>query len=394
MKESLDLINQQGVSIVIGSRNEQKTLPLTINSLMCDMEASGITKWEFILMDNGSEDETSRFFAWRAQEKGRHWKYQYSPRGLVAEGRLRIFFDPIFSNVGTRNNGARNAKYQNIIFADAHIGVKYGTILSTLTALNNYGGIIHAPVSWMGSSSFNPQPGYQYSYKVGEKIWGTWNKLKIAETPFYIPITGHCWVAVKKKEFLEKGGYPQAQRVYGGGEPYLDTKWWMTGSTSMCDPGSLVYHLSAGRDYNWHSNDLIHNMFLVSYILGGKKWADRILITYLNKSGAHPDFVKRLYEEALVEGEADRQWLEKNKIMEFEELLRLDWKNDCNKCTKRRCPEPHPMRIWDIKNEELHGYHRSYVTEFQLSKREDGIIRIGETPITEPQAIELALKYI
>lgn len=393
MNEYLDQINKQGVSIIIGARNEAKTLPLTINSLMMDMEASGITKWEFILQDNGSEDETSRFFAWRPYEKGRHWKYQYSPRGLVAEGRLRIFFDPVFSNVGTRNKGVTHAKYQNIIFADAHIGVKPGTILSTLSALNKFGGIIHAPVSWMGASNFNPQPGYQYSYKVGEKIWGTWNKLKIADTPFYIPITGHCWLAVKKNEFIEKRGYPQAQRVYGGGEPYLDTKWWMTGSTSMCDPNSLVYHLSAGRDYSWNNIDLTHNMFLVSYILGGEKWADRILITYLNKPGNHPGFIRQLYDEALAEGQKDREWLEENKIMDFEELLGLNKENDCNKCTKRGYPEPHVMRPWDVKNEELYGTHRSYVTEFKLTKT-DGVIKIGETQITQPEAIEIAEKYL
>lgn len=389
----LDTINKQGVSIVIGSRNEAKTLPLTINALMMDMEATGITKYEFVIQDNGSEDETSRFFAWKPSEKGRHWKYQYSPRGLVAERKLRIFYDPVLSNVGTRNKGAVHAKYQNIIFADAHIGVKVGTILSTLTALNTYGGIIHSPVSWMGASSDNPDPGYQYSYKVGEKIWGTWNKIKIADTPFYIPITGHCWLAVKKKEFIEKGGYPYAQRVYGGGEPYLDTKWWMTGSTSMCDPGSLVYHLSAGRDYSWTNLDLIHNMFLVSYILGGKKWADRILITYLNKPGVNPEYLKRLYDEALIEGEADRLWLEQNRIMTFEELLRLDWNNDCNTCTKKRRPDPHPMRIWDIKNQELHGTHRSFVAEFKLEKRENGVF-IGETQITNPDALELASLYL
>lgn len=389
-----DLINQQGISIIIGARNEAKTLPLTVNSLMMDMEASGITKYEFIIMDNGSEDETSRFFAWKPFEKGRNWKYMYSPRGLVYEGKLRIFFDPVLSNVGTRNKGVTHARYQNIIFADAHIGVKIGTILSTVSALNTFGGIIHAPVSWMGSSADNPQPGYQYSYKVGEKIWGTWNRLQISDKPFYIPITGHCWLAVKKKEFLEKRGYPQAQRVYGGGEPYLDTKWWMLGSTSMCDPGSLVYHLSAGRDYSWTNLDLIHNMFLVSYILGGQKWIDRILITYLNKPGVHPEMIKLLYDEAKAEGEADREWLVKNAVVGFEELLCLNKENDCTKCIKRGHSEPHAMRKWDTLNEELYGYHRSYVHEFKLTKREDGIIRIGETLIEDPSAIELAEKYL
>ncbi len=367
---------------------------MTICSLMEDCLASGIENYEIILQDNGSEDETSRFFHWKPVYKGKWWKYVYSPRGLVHSGRLKIFFDPVLSNVGTRNKGVQKAKYDNIIFADAHIIIRPGTVGSILKTLNDYGGIIHSGVSWMGADGVDPKPGYQYSYKVGEKIWGTWNKAKIANTPFYIPLCGHCFMAVKRKQFIEYQGYPFAQRVYGGGEPYLDTKWWMVGSTSMCDPNSLVYHLSAGRGYSYRQDDLIHNMMLVGYVLGGKKWADRILITYLNKGGVYEEWLMRLYNEAIEEGEEDKKWLDEHKIMEFEELLALGKPNDCTKCTKRGRPDPHAMRIWDKMNDKLHGKHRSWVQEFALTKDKDGKIFIGRTPIKAPEAVKLASQYL
>lgn len=389
----LEKINKQGISIVISAREEERTLPLTINALMEDMYTSEITKWEVIVVDNGSLDETSKFFSWRRTDHGDPPTLMYSPRGLVNEGRLRLFFDPVPSNVNARNKGVYWARYDNIIFSDAHMGIRPGSILSLIKSLDKYGGIIHAAVSWMGASCDNPQAGYQYSYKVGEKgPYGNWNKIKVADTPFYIPLCGHCFLAVKKKEFQEKLGYPTAQRVYGGGEPYLDTVYWMTGSTSMCDPNCLVFHLSAGRSYSYHSDDLIHNMFLVSYILGGQKWIDRTMITYLNKFGENP-IIRRLYDEAIEGGEEQKKWLDENKIMTFEELLRLDWKNDCDKCTKRGSPDPHPMRPWDVKNEELHGKHRSFVAEFGLRK-EDGKVFVGNTQIVRPEAIELAEKYL
>ena len=105
MSEDLDRINQESVSIVISARQEAKTLPLTVGHLFEEAYTTGITKFEIIVMDNGSTDETSRFFAWKAIEKGRHWKYQYSPRGMVYEGKLRIFYDPVMSNVGARTKG-------------------------------------------------------------------------------------------------------------------------------------------------------------------------------------------------------------------------------------------------------------------------------------------------
>lgn len=410
----LSKINEEGVSIIIGARDEFPQIGLTIANLMEDCYTSGIEKFEIIIMDNGSSDETSRFWEWKVDEKigagTKYWKYVYSPRGMITKGRLRIFFDPVLSNVGTRNKGARKARYENIIFSDAHIIVRPGTTLAIADALTRYGGLIHAPIAWLGADCTDPQPGYQYSYKVGEKIWGTWNKIQLTDTPFYIPFCGHAFIGAKRTEFLKFRGYPEAQRVYGGGEPYLDTKWWMLGSHSMMDPRALVYHLSAGRGYSWHNIDLIHNMFLVSYILGGVKWADRIFITYLNKSPAYAPVYKMLYEESMDEGKKDYEWLMKNKKYDFEEVLALDkeailrnltpdekktFEADwyCKSCTKRGYTDPHCMRLWDYKNDELHGKHRSLVQEFALVKKEDGIY-VGNTKITNPEAIEIASKYL
>lgn len=400
---TLEKINDIGVSVIIGARDEYPQVGMTIANLMENMYASGITKWEIILMDNGSEDETSRFFAWKPVNKGTggtyahlgsRWAYEYSPRGLVYEDRLRIFFDPVFSNVGTRNRGVEKARYKLIIFSDAHIIVRKDAVYNICETLLKYGGVVHGAISWMGASCDNPQAGLQYSYKVGEKIWGTWNKAKVADTPFYIPLCGHAFMGVLKDEFVKFRGYPQAQRVYGGGEPYLDTKYWMVGSTSMMDPRALVYHLSAGRGYSWNNADLIYNMLLVSYILGGETWIDRIYITYLNKHGTNAPFMKFLYEQARNDGQEDKDWLDKNKIMTFEELLALDKPNDCVKCSKRGNADPHPMRIWDIKNEELHGNHRSWVQEFKLRKDDKGNVFIGNTPITDPLALEIATKHL
>jgi hypothetical protein len=79
--------------------------------------------------------------------------------------------------------------------------------------------------------------------------------------------------------------------------------------------------------------------------------------------------------------------------MTFEELLALGKPDDCFKCMKRRHAEPHAMRPWDHKNDELHGTHRSYVTEFRLEKR-DGKVYIGNTEIFVPDALTLASQYV
>jgi hypothetical protein len=51
------------------------------------------------------------------------------------------------------------------------------------------------------------------------------------------------------------------------------------------------------------------------------------------------------------------------------------------------------MRPWDRLNDMRHGTHRSYVQEFKLRK-EDGVVYVGNTPITDPEAIEIANRYL
>lgn len=377
-------MKNQGISIIISARNEMPNLPHTINSLMLDMEGSSIKKYEFIVADNGSTDDTTRFFtyAWAnayAKRSGTQFKKElgYRRRGLVTEGRLRFCHDPVFSNVGARHKAVPYARYENIIFADGHISVKHGTIKSVIETLDKHGGIVHVPVAWTGASYDKPSAGTQYTYKIGEKIWGTWTRYMIADTPFFIPLSGHCFFAVKKKEYLDFGGYDTHQQIYGGGENYLDTLYWMLGSNVMCDPGGLVFHLSAGRGYAYNADSLIHNMILTAYTLGGMKWAERIYITYLNKKGVDKQFLKEIFDSAIKHGQEKRDFIASRQKMTIDELLCIGKENDCDgHCYKNQA---HSMRIWDKKNEELHGKHLSFVVVYDE----------WLTRLTDPDAIKL-----
>ena len=376
------------VSFIISARNEARTLAFTISQLMLDCYQSGIEKYEFIVADNASEDETTKFWKYaydnpyaKISANQLRNEYKLSMRGLANEGRVRFCYDPVFSNVGARHKAVKYARYKNIIFADAHIMVKPGTTKYTLDTLEKYGGLVHSPVAWLGASMDHPHPGMQYSVKIGEKIGGTWNFSKISDQPFYIPGSGHCWLAVNKKQYLDFGGYDTNQQIYGGGEPWLDTLWWMLGSTVMVDPRALVFHLSAGRGYNYNNNSLIHNQMMTAYALGGHKWGERVLITYLEKQGTDKQFFKDLYAKAVTRGEPKRQMVKERQVMILEDLLKIDAENDCDgscRGTKYKGIANHAKRIWDIKNDELHGNHQSFVTVF-----EEWLTRLQD-----PEAIE------
>lgn len=350
-------------SFVISARNEMPNIAHTIHSILNDCEQSGI-KAEIILADNGSTDRTTEFFTY-ARSNNTLSHLEVSRRGMVFNGTLKVVFDPIMGNVAARHNAVKYATGKYLFFSDAHLSVKPGSIKRMIDAVDESGGIVHPVIEWMGA--FPGVGGYQYSLKIGEKFWGTWNRLAVSPDEwFYIPMSGHCFMAMNREQYVDFGGYNTYFRVYGGGEPYLDLKWWRMGSSVACVPRAMVYHLSAGRGYSYHYDDLIHNMSLAAYTVGGMKWAERILIAYLDKPNADKKIVWQLYNEALAEGKVDFDFINERAKYSFEELVYHKDTCDGVKCKRgRKPPMPHPMSIWDVKNEERFGRHLSAMVIFE-----------------------------
>ena len=266
------------ISVIIGSLNEGINLAHTIHSVINDIELAD-KSFEIIVIDGCSEDYDSvgLFLYTRNFDK--------SPRGIVYHGYLRFLHNPIRGNVLSRDYGIRTlARGKYLLFVDAHISIKPYTIKHCIETLDKYeAGIVQVPVAYFGG--YPPKPGYQYTIRLGEKgVWGTWNKARVAKTPYYAPGIGHCFLLTTREKYLKWSGYPKHLRDYGGGETYMNLKYWMMGETCMIDPRGLVYHSPGGRGYHFDSNDLIHNQMYTAYVLGGAKHAERALLTCFKKS--------------------------------------------------------------------------------------------------------------
>jgi hypothetical protein len=98
-----------------------------------------------------------------------------------------------------------------------------------------------------------------------------------------------------------------------------------------------------------------------AYVLGGEKHAERALLTYIDKKSYNNETAMRFFNEVLVEGKKDREFVLKNQKIDFETLI----KGDPNKVCKGKCKTTHNMRIWDVLNEKLYKHHESYVVYFE-----------------------------
>lgn len=314
------------VSVIISARDEFPNIVHTVHSIVNDLETFlKPDDFEVIIVDNGSKNpESWRFLAWR---------------GMFFHRTVRILFDPIMGNVTARNKGAAIAEGEYIFFSDAHMSYKIGSFKKMIEAIDETNGIVHPAVQWMGGYSPS-SPSYQYTIKLGEKIWGTWNNYIVSsDKSFYIPVSGHCCLGMRRDQFIKFGGYNSFFRCYGGGELYLDLKWWMLGSCVSSVPEAIGYHLSAGRAYSYVQDDFIHNMMLLALALHADAFAERIYIRYLSKLGINEGKLKTMYEDAKREAEADRQFLLHTPHMSFIDLI--------------------VNRPWDVANVAKHGNKNS-----------------------------------
>lgn len=316
------------VSVIISARDEFPNIVHTVHSIVNDLETFLTPEqFEIIIVDNGSLNPES-------------WRF-IAERGMYYHRTVKVLHDPIMGNVTARNKGVEIADGEFIFFSDAHMSYRIGSFQKMIEAIKETGGIVHPAVQWMGG--YEPSaPSYQYTIKLGEKIWGTWNRAIVSDTEsFYIPVCGHCCLGMRRQQFLDFGGYNKFFRCYGGGELYLDLKWWMLGSTVSSVPQAVGYHLSAGRGYSFNQDDLIHNMMLMSYALGADAFAERIYIRYIGKAGINKDKLSKMRDEALHEAKFDREILLPRATMSFLDVI--------------------INRPWDKMNDQKHGKHDSYI---------------------------------
>jgi hypothetical protein len=248
---------------------------------------------------------------------------------------------------------------------------KIGSFKAMVDAIDETGGMVHPAVQWLGGY-YPSEPSWQYTIKLGEKIWGTWNRLQVhPEQPFYIPICGHCCLGMLKEQFEDFGGYNGYFRCYGGGEVYLDIKWWMMGSCVSSVPKALGYHLSAGRGYSFKQDDLIHNMMLLALALGADAMAERIYIRYMDKGGTNKAVLDRMYEDAKKEAQSDREILLPRTIMSFmDTIVERPWdKNNIEKFGHASSAIGIYNRSWlDTLNPEARAYYDASPLQKELEE--------------------------
>ena len=273
------------ISIVLPIRNEFPQATWSVYSLVNDVER--YDDFEVILVENACDEKNLKWLEW------------FGKGSMARKGFLRV----LHSEPGVwpaLRTGFDAAQGDILVWGCSHIAVSSGSIPAMADLLRKEGGICHSPMLWMGdyTAKRNDFKAKLYSYKHPINRGWSWTK-PWTDRPFTVHSMGGGFSAAVREEHIEFEGLLEPHmKILGGGETYMDLKWWLLGSKVWVHPDSMYYHWAYKRD--WRGDEVARKMIseggganswsmwnglITMYCLGGDEWAQK---TYGGKLDRYP----------------------------------------------------------------------------------------------------------
>lgn len=216
-----------------------------------------------------------------------------------------------------RDIGVENAVGDVLWFIDGHILFTPDSVPTTLELLN-HANVVHLPCSWGG---INPDRCYHYKLTLEKNFWGENSPYLKSSEPYEVSAFSHHVLIINKNDFEKVNGYNRRFHGYGGEEVYFDFKCWMMGLTVMVNTYGHLTHVHGPHRYGGTNWDLMRNLFLGSYVLGGEEWLEKLRVNTLKEKPQLDDEVESAVKSAREGGAEERVWVENNAKMSLNELL-------------------------------------------------------------------------
>jgi glycosyltransferase involved in cell wall biosynthesis len=202
------------ISVVVISRNEGNELKRTVENFDDTLPADG----EIIVIDDGSTDGSADHLARR-------------------RGRIRLHRAQGYGVARARNFGARQARGNVIVYADAHLRLQPDWWRPMLDVLRNpkVGGVAPAIDGYRGGPI-----GYGLTFK-DSKLEVRWLRRK-PRGAVAAPIIPGCCFATRREVIEATGGWDDSQLQRGNIDNEGCVRFWMLGYDLMITPDIVVAH--------------------------------------------------------------------------------------------------------------------------------------------------------
>jgi len=229
----------QRISAVVISRNEGRELPRTVENFDDTLPAGS----EIVVVDDGSEDG--------------------SPKQVrTRRGRIRMLRVKNHGVARARNLGAREAKGDVIVYADAHIRLAEGWWRPMLDLLENpkVGAVAPAIIGYKPN-----RIGYGLKF-TGPELEVKWRRRK-PRGPIAAPILPGCCFATRREVIEATGGWDDSQLIRGNVDNEGCVRLWLLGYDLMVTPDTVVAHKFRKRSpYHVGWPEFLFNRLRIAFV--------------------------------------------------------------------------------------------------------------------------------
>lgn len=322
------------LSVVISNRNDLEMLSITVRSCIEELKPLGHENSEIVICDNSDRHIYNLLPS-------------VIPPKYISDGLVKIVRQNFPCLFTAREEAIHYASGEYILCIDSHVLIGRDMIVDLVNFMesqkdNKTLGFVHAPINWAHQHESNSK----HDRDISTNELGNWNTSYSHSRT--ITWKGMPWICRKDWFLNELKGYgalAQHRLAWGGGDMHLGVKTWLLGFKNWAVPTSPCIHigpfpkLDQGEDKNVtnigkyrlysDSGKGPHTIgFLVScYILGGEPMMLRNKAAITERFGKFID-VNKWWDQAKQYGEREKQWLDKNKVMTFEQFLETKpWDN-------------------------------------------------------------------
>jgi glycosyltransferase involved in cell wall biosynthesis len=202
------------ISVVVISRNEGKELKRTVENFDDTLPAGA----EILVIDDGSTDGSA-------------------DRVSTRRGRIKLHRVKNYGVARARNLGAREARGDVIVYADAHLRLEPSWWRPMVEVLQNpkVGGVAPAIVGYRPG-----RVGYGLTF-TGYQLEVRWLRRK-PRGPVAAPIIPGCCFATRRDVIESTGGWDDRQLQRGNIDNEGCVRFWMLGYELMIAPDTVVAH--------------------------------------------------------------------------------------------------------------------------------------------------------
>ena len=317
-------------SIIISNRNDLAMLSVTVRSCIEELKPLGLENGEIVICDNSDEEIYKKLPS-------------VLPISYIREGLLSVYRQDFPCLFTARETAISKAEGDYVICLDSHMIVGHNMILDLVNFMDSKKddptlGFAHAPINW----SYQHESNARHDRDMSENELGPWGTAYDYERT--ITWKGMPWIC-RRKWFLDKetglGGYgalSEYKLSWGGGDILIGVKPWLLGFKNWavpCSPGTHIgpfpnidsaekpgmVKVTSNGYRLWSTSGSGPPLigYLVScYILGGDSMMRRNAPIINERFGID---VRQYWLRARMYGRNEKAWLDKRKVMTFEQLL-------------------------------------------------------------------------